>query len=131
MKPACGTVSRLSTNWKQALIASKRSFARDSAKHREYDDTRAGLEQWADYLEDVSDDMLEEYKENDSKEFQKELERTLMVVRDEINIGGRCVRIPSTVEPYQRTLADGALPFGLAAHSHPLSWYQIDRVAIT
>jgi hypothetical protein len=35
--------------------------------------------QWADYLEDVSDDMLEEYKENDPKEFQKELERTLMV----------------------------------------------------
>jgi hypothetical protein len=35
--------------------------------------------QWADYLEDVSDDMLEEYKENDLGEFQKELERTLMV----------------------------------------------------
>lgn len=35
--------------------------------------------QWADYLEDVSDDMLEEYKENDPKEFQKELERTLMI----------------------------------------------------
>jgi hypothetical protein len=35
--------------------------------------------QWADYLEDTSDDMLEEYKENDPKEFQKELERTLMV----------------------------------------------------
>jgi hypothetical protein len=35
--------------------------------------------QWADYLEDVSDDMLEEYKENDPKEFQEELERTLMV----------------------------------------------------
>ena len=35
--------------------------------------------QWADYLEDTSDDMLEEYKENDPKDFQKELERTLMV----------------------------------------------------
>jgi hypothetical protein len=39
---------------------------------------------WADYLEDVTDDMLEEYKENDAKEFQKELERTLMV-SDAIN----------------------------------------------
>ena len=35
--------------------------------------------QWADYLEDVSDDMLEEWKEDDPKEFQEELERTLMV----------------------------------------------------
>ena len=35
--------------------------------------------QWADYLEDTSDDMLEEYNENDPAEFQKELERTLMV----------------------------------------------------
>jgi hypothetical protein len=35
--------------------------------------------QWADYLEDVSHDMLEEWKENDPKEFQEELERTLMV----------------------------------------------------
>jgi hypothetical protein len=35
--------------------------------------------QWADYLEDVSDDMLEEWKEDDAKEFQEELERTLMV----------------------------------------------------
>jgi len=35
--------------------------------------------QWADYLEDTSDDMLEEFKENDPKEFQQELERTLMV----------------------------------------------------
>ena len=35
--------------------------------------------QWADYLEDTTDDMLEEYKENDAHEFQKELERTLMV----------------------------------------------------
>jgi hypothetical protein len=35
--------------------------------------------QWADYLEDVSDDMLEEYKENDPVECQEELERTLMV----------------------------------------------------
>jgi hypothetical protein len=35
--------------------------------------------QWADYLEDTSDDMLEEYKENDPKDFQKELERTMMV----------------------------------------------------
>jgi hypothetical protein len=35
--------------------------------------------QWADYLENVSDDMLEEFKEKDAKEFQEELERTLMV----------------------------------------------------
>ena len=35
--------------------------------------------QWADYLENTSDDMLEEFKENDPNEFQKELERTLMV----------------------------------------------------
>ena len=34
---------------------------------------------WADYLEDVSDDMLEEWKEGDAAEFQEELERTLMV----------------------------------------------------
>ena len=36
-------------------------------------------DQWADYLEDTSDDMLEEFKENDPAEFQKELERTMMV----------------------------------------------------
>ena len=35
--------------------------------------------QWADYLEDTSDDMLHEYKDNDPKEFQEKLERTLMV----------------------------------------------------
>jgi hypothetical protein len=35
--------------------------------------------QWADYLEDTSDDMLEEYKENDPREFQERIERTLMV----------------------------------------------------
>jgi cytochrome c556 len=34
---------------------------------------------WADYLEDTSDDMLEEYKETDARGFQEELERTLMV----------------------------------------------------
>lgn len=34
---------------------------------------------WADYLERVTDDMLEEYKENDIAEVQEELERTLMV----------------------------------------------------
>jgi hypothetical protein len=34
---------------------------------------------WADYLEDVSDDMLEEFNEKDPKGFQEELERTLMV----------------------------------------------------
>ena len=34
---------------------------------------------WADYLEDVSDDMLEEWKEEDATEFQEELERTMMV----------------------------------------------------
>jgi hypothetical protein len=35
--------------------------------------------QWADYLENVSDDMLEEFKEKDANGFQEELERTLMV----------------------------------------------------
>jgi hypothetical protein len=34
---------------------------------------------WADQLEDVSDDMLEEYKENDSREFSQELENTLIL----------------------------------------------------
>lgn len=34
---------------------------------------------WADYLEDTTDDMLEEYKEKDVREFQTKLERTLMV----------------------------------------------------
>jgi hypothetical protein len=34
---------------------------------------------WADLLEDVSDDMLDEYRENDAKEFQEELENTLMI----------------------------------------------------
>jgi hypothetical protein len=34
---------------------------------------------WADALEDTSDDMLEEYKENDAKEFNQELQNTLMV----------------------------------------------------
>jgi hypothetical protein len=35
--------------------------------------------QWADYLEDTSDDMLEEFREKDPTGFQEELERTLMV----------------------------------------------------
>lgn len=54
---------------------------RDSIQHSTANmTTREGVwNQWADYLEDVSDDMLEEYKEKDSKEFQEELERTLMV----------------------------------------------------
>ena len=34
---------------------------------------------WADLLENSSDNMLQKFKEKDSREFQHELERTLMV----------------------------------------------------
>jgi hypothetical protein len=34
---------------------------------------------WARYLEDTSDDMLDEFKEKDAKDFQRELEQTLLV----------------------------------------------------
>jgi hypothetical protein len=34
---------------------------------------------WARDLEDVSDDMLEEYNENDPKEFAQELQNTMVV----------------------------------------------------
>lgn len=42
-------------------------------------DRQRAYTRWADYLEHVTDDMLEEWKENDANGFQEELERTLMV----------------------------------------------------